>query len=694
MSLSPYLMNVALHAAMLPGLAAAVLLFLRKPAQRAFAALAGLIGAGIFSWGTPLLIDADQDPREERVLPAAASIRVWKVAAPPAGDAESSQVPAPSSAPAYSVPPLRVLGAWAWLAGSLLSLGAVVIAGFRLSGWRRGHTRPDFAERAMLEPVLPRGLSVASVMITDSAVSPCVAGLFRPVVVVPRAMLATVTPEELRWTLQHEHRHLRGMDSRWTVCLAMLRAVFWWNPFIHYLAIKWSEAREQVCDLDAAGTGNRAAYGELLIRMAAAKPAGCLLASPMVRTGKRVLRKRILSLLSAAPAEKNAVGPLFGVGTAVILLGTALFSSGFGVAEKGNGGAVVFGMASAKDPAAPEAPVAALPTLQVKLVSAVVFTPRAIAENQKVLSRETWEALRATFAADSGNPAKEFPAISCRNGEKALIEIVHENPESSETKPKAGWQIGLHPVCDGKELVLAAEFHYGFVPGAHYSPTSKAQLVEEDKERKKPLDWSRLVVREGRAKASLAEGSVLATALGEVTPGWYATVFTQADPIDRTGRPVSRFEDAIYEPEPPKEEVPGKVRLEGLFLKDLQSFQTPQEVDEMAIGLGAIFTAEQWKTVKDGLEGKPLGAVTLEYGKESEPWKELPGVKLTVRRYKGEPLVEVEFSMPLDVPVKVPGKVPGRYGIAYDPDMVIVTQLTASSEGKRPGLAIMLEEVK
>ena len=540
----------------------------------------------------------------------------------------------------------------------------------------------------MLAPALPSGFSPCSLMLSESPVSPCVAGLLSPAIVVPRSMLSTATPEEIRWMLRHEHRHLLGMDSRWIICMALLRAVFWWNPFIHYLGIKWGEAREQVCDLHAAARADHAAYGELLIRMASASAAGCRLASSMVRGKGRGLRKRIVSLLQAPPEESNTPGAIFCSGTAGLLLALSLFTSAFKVAEDGSGRPLGFGIASAVEIPVPENQKAELPTLQVKLVSTVLFTPRAIVRNQEVLNREAWDTLREKTVAGNQNHMFGFPAVTCRNGEQATVEIIQENPDATADKPKAGWQLSARPVYDGKEMTLSVAIHYAFVPGSHYSPTSRVPILEILGE---GLDWGKLVAREGSSKAALGEGYSLVTALGEVMPGWHATVVTLTDPIDRTGRTISRFEDAIYKPELPKEEVAGVMRLRGILLDDFKDFQTP-EVDGVTTGIAAIFPAEHWKLVKDKIGGVPLGEVVLEAGTESEPWKELPGVKLAVRRYKGEPHIDVQFAMPQALPWNP--KIPARYAMSCEPGTAIVSELMASTEGKRRGLIVVVEETK
>jgi beta-lactamase regulating signal transducer with metallopeptidase domain len=691
-NLSPYLLNVALHALIISALVSVLLLFLRRPVQRSFMALAGVIGAGLLSWGTPLLIRGQGDTTVERSASLVSPVRVWELPPAPVTPKDSFEAPAPSAAPMNSLPAFRLLAAWAWLAGSGMSSFLLLLAWLRLCRWRKGLSIPAPSELGQLHPALPPGLSIASIRICRSEGSPCVAGFLRPLIVITSKMLASASADELRWTLRHEHRHLLGMDSRWTFVVALVRAVLWWNPFIHHLGIKWAEAREQVCDLHAAADSDRAAYGEFLIRMGSMGGPSRFLASSMVKSAKGGLRKRILSLLRAAPGEANSSGFAFWSGAFGSLIVLALFASVFGFSDSDGRRPLLLGAASAEETPAPDKPKEDLPVLLIMLRSKVIFTPQALADNQAVLTREEWSQLEEKVKARGEGSAQDIPTITCRNGEKARIEIIHENPESlADDKPKAGWQMWMLPVFDGKELNFSTEIHYGFIPGAQYSPTSKTEFLGNYTERREEWNWSRLVVREGEAKASLAEGSVMVTALGEVTPGWHVTVFTQAEPIDRTGRPVSRFGDAIYEPEPLKEEVSGKVRLRGILLEDFKDFDFP-EVNGVTIGFSAIFAAEEWKTVKNGIGGKPLGLVTLEYGKELEPWKDLPGLKLAVRRYKGEPQVNVLLTLPRAVPWNPKG--PARYGITCDPGTAIVSDLSTPGEGKRRGLIVILEEVE
>jgi hypothetical protein len=280
-----------------------------------------------------------------------------------------------------------------------------------------------------------------------------------------------------------------------------------------------------------------------------------------------------------------------------------------------------------------------------------------------------------------------------------MVEIISEHPDdppwkTNHSRPQlrenrfAGWSLLMVPTYDGKTIGFAADIGYGFVPGGAYSAISQSGL-EEDLEGDRKIAWNRLVRKNASGEAKLAPGDTLAVNLGEVERGLFATVFMTVTPIDRTGREMKSFKEAIYLPEPPKEEVSGEVRLKGILLEDLYGVE-PIDTDGTHLGIGSMFSPDQWKRVKDEIGGESLGEATLEYGRESEPWPELPGVKIEVTRYQGEPRLDVRFTFP-GILAENPG-LHRRFTLACDPGTAIVSHLTLSGGGKHRGLIVIVDE--
>ena len=691
MSLSPYFMNVALHAVLLSAAASLALVFVRKPARRGALALAAVISVGVLPWVSPLLSVREAEAFAEVSPRATADLAAWKVFTIPVDDLAVYEGPAESTAPVVALPSARTLAAWAWLGGTCLGLLAIAGSLARLGRWRASLERPHSSQAEVLGDALPPGLAVEDILLSKEAGSPCVTGFRRPLMVLPEHLLETCSTRELGWVLRHEQGHLDGKDSRWTLLMALVRAGFWWNPLVHRLGKEWAAAREEVCDLRAEGA-ERAEYGDFLVRIAAACPAGRSLVAAMACGAKRRLRKRIVALLNAPERADSGAGRFFVPGSVVVLLVFGLCASCVRIGGmKEEGGA---SLEAAAEQAPAQVSVKAGgglkmdPRWQVKYQNTVFFSSAPLAKNGAVLSPDEYKKLMAGAATTRGNRLFHFPAITARASEKGLIEVIREKPASPGLKRvTAGWELSQTSRYDGKFLRLGSQVRYAFVSGGPFSPSSVAGLFNEAALREG--DWDKLVVKKGDAEAKLPAGHVLVTTLGEVSPGVYSTLFTKVEPIDAGGMPFALADAAgLPEPEPVKEVLPVNVRVRGILLEDLSGFAPPEGVPS----LGGMFTPEQWKLVQGGMDCKPLGEFTLKSGREAEPWKALPGVKLVVKRYKGDPHIDVGFSLPPPAPRNP--RYPTRYGIVCDPQLVLVAELAPAKGGGRRCRADIFEEVK
>jgi hypothetical protein len=335
-------------------------------------------------------------------------------------------------------------------------------------------------------------------------------------------------------------------------------------------------------------------------------------------------------------------------------------------------------------------------TPQVKIETRILYSHEALAiEDGSIRSPEEMEQVIRKMAQKKGNMLWTLPSIVTWTNEAAIIEIVREHPDDPPRKfdfknPKlrkgrfAGWCLLFAPTYEGKKITLRADIAYGFVPGEHFSASAHAPSLFDENDK---IAWHKLVRKNTTGRGNLAPGETLSIQLGEVEPGIFASVFMTVTPIDATGREAESFEKANYVP---KEEVSGKVRLRCTLLDDLE--KAGLVADDQSgpdTGIAALFAPKQWETVKAGIRGKALKPVSLRYGKESEPWPELPGVKITVKRYKGEQLLDVNVTMPTKLSRK--SGLPGTYSLACVQGNAVVYELMESSEEKRRGFVVVLE---
>jgi beta-lactamase regulating signal transducer with metallopeptidase domain len=645
-SLTPYFLNAALHAVLLSAAATATLPIVRKPSRRAVLALTSVIGAGVLPWISAMIPSRDADVRDEVTVQPAITLPTWRIVTLPAQVSVAGEPTMEAGAPALPAPPGWTLAAWVWLGGSVLALGMLAGATIRLSRWRASLATPDSSEAALLLDVLPSGLTVADIRLSRVLCSPCVAGSLKPVLILPEGLLASIGSRELGWILRHEQGHLAGRDSRWTLLMALVRAVFWWNPFLHYLNRQWAGAREEVCDLQA-GAADRAVYGNFLIQMAAAFPDSRALAAPMASGAKRRLHKRIVSLLNAPEIIDLRAGRSFAAGAALMLTGLGLCTS---CVRIGDNEREVSPAASVQPPlAAADGGVRQgnEPHLQVTLsnkVMCMVMPPTF--RNGTVLSPQELQMFMVTAARTRGNMLTTFPSVTIRNTESGLIEMIREKAPFGQEQVTAGWQLRQMPRYDGTSLRLNNQIRYAFVPGKQFSPSSSKNNSEEPPLSK--ADWAKLVVKTGSSEVVVPENHAVVTTLGEVIPGLYSILITEVKPIDATGRVVRRYRDGIYSTKA-RELVHGSVRLSAVQMKaeHLSELDPGLKHDPDFLGtfIAGFFTREQWQGLKKKLRGEPLAAATIPTGKAIRPWKEFEGLELEATRYKDVPQVSLDLSL-------------------------------------------------
>jgi beta-lactamase regulating signal transducer with metallopeptidase domain len=143
--------------------------------------------------------------------------------------------------------------AWAMLASVLISAFLFAWSVFR---WRRiaqcvrrTTSPPDTVSQLLAEVRHTAGLrGQIRLRLTSDAISPAVCGLFRPTVLLPQALIANLSPEQIRAVLLHELIHLRRHDV-WVNCAQTLLQIFyWWHPLLWFANARVRRLREEAVD--------------------------------------------------------------------------------------------------------------------------------------------------------------------------------------------------------------------------------------------------------------------------------------------------------------------------------------------------------------------------------------------------------------------------------------------------------------
>lgn len=147
------------------------------------------------------------------------------------------------------------------------SIGAGLLALRMLLGlaWVRQHSRPgryraDPAWQARLD-ALARRMGIARRVtlglvdgVAGTFVSPVTAGWWRPVVLVPAALVSGMPPQLLEALLAHELAHVRRCDYLVNLVQSAIEILLFYHPAVWWLSNRIREEREQIADDVAAST--------------------------------------------------------------------------------------------------------------------------------------------------------------------------------------------------------------------------------------------------------------------------------------------------------------------------------------------------------------------------------------------------------------------------------------------------------
>lgn len=241
--LLPLLLGNALVATAIAALAFGAQLLRRPTLVHALCALA------LLKLLTPPLWQVQWWPSEPQVVAPSA-----ETSPPPIRSAAGDDMAAAALPRATSAEPSVT---WAQLGCALASLGTLVclaVAAQRARRFRRllGVAEPASPELAQRLRRLASHMGVRKppqLRVVAARISPMlcvVAG--SPTVVLPRALLASTSPEQIDTLLAHELAHLRRRDH-WLRALELAAsAVYWWLPTIWWLRRALRRAEEQCVD--------------------------------------------------------------------------------------------------------------------------------------------------------------------------------------------------------------------------------------------------------------------------------------------------------------------------------------------------------------------------------------------------------------------------------------------------------------
>ena len=173
----------------------------------------------------------------------------------------------------------EVFAAVTWQAWLLLTWCAVVVGQvLRLAGQRLRLARlfkqsvPASGELAALVAELAQEIGLRRVPAAVLVAGDCplfVCGLWRPRLVLPSRLLASLSPAERRQVILHELAHVKRHDLLWGWPVEIARIVYFFHPLVYWVGYQLRLERELACDqLAMAHSGHPPAdYAQTLVQV-------------------------------------------------------------------------------------------------------------------------------------------------------------------------------------------------------------------------------------------------------------------------------------------------------------------------------------------------------------------------------------------------------------------------------------------
>ena len=206
----------------------------------------------------------------------------------------------------------------------LWGTGAAVMLLFLIGSNLRFAARLRRSRRPLDIPECP-----LPVYVIEDLSSPCLFGLFRPVVyLTPQAAADSAAREHV---LAHELTHYAHRDHLWAPLRCLALALHWYNPLVWLAVLLSKRDGELACDEGAVrrlGEDQRIPYGRTLVGMVAQRslrPADLLSCSTAMTGGKKTIQQRIALLVKHPETRAAAV---FGACVALALVAVFTFSDG------------------------------------------------------------------------------------------------------------------------------------------------------------------------------------------------------------------------------------------------------------------------------------------------------------------------------------------------------------------------------
>jgi len=219
-----------------------------------------------------------------------------------------------------------------WVLGMLV-LSVLVVRRFYYVRRLISNSRPANERSLELLDECRRRIGISrdiELRLTADKLSPAVCGLFKPVILVPAALLKKLSQDKLKAVLIHELAHVKRGDAWVNLLQTLLQIVYFYNPLVWIANAMVRRAREQAVDEMVLVTLSQETknYSNMLIdiaEMAFWRPNFGLSIIGVVES-KKALERRINHMLTR-PVPKNSKLGCLGL-IAIVVFGAVLLPMG------------------------------------------------------------------------------------------------------------------------------------------------------------------------------------------------------------------------------------------------------------------------------------------------------------------------------------------------------------------------------
>ncbi len=195
-----------------------------------------------------------------------------------------------------------------------------------LTGVRRLTRRPPITEPRVLVPLerLRQKLGILRqiAVVEATRIGPAVLGIWRPVLLLPAAIISEMSPECLEAILAHELAHIRRHDYLVNLVQMLVEAALFFNPAVWWISRQIRREREACCDALAVNTtGQPLTYADALAAWVERETAAALAVDfANSRSGGGVLDRVQRLLIAGYRPELRGSWPALAAGLTVSVL--------------------------------------------------------------------------------------------------------------------------------------------------------------------------------------------------------------------------------------------------------------------------------------------------------------------------------------------------------------------------------------